>query len=75
MFLPGNASRECYSNGTWEPLTNYTGCKDLMQYPVDHEESISAETSYYSNTIYLVGYLVSLCALSVAILIFMYHRR
>ena len=70
-LVAGNATRECNASGVWNNFTNYDGCKDI---DIVLDESMQ-QTSYYSNLIYLVGYLLSLMALSIAITIFVWHRR
>ncbi|KAL5288155.1 CRHR2.2 family protein [Megaselia abdita] len=63
-----NATRYCYPNGTWSNYSSYDNCKHLTsQMPI-------ADFFELPPWIYCGGYILSLLALSVAIIIFVYFR-
>jgi corticotropin releasing hormone receptor 1 len=57
-----NATRLCFSNGSWDQYSNYTSCKELS--PLEGPEV------ELTTTIYFIGYTVSLVALLFAVYIF-----
>lgn len=66
--FPENATRYCYPNGTWSNYSSYDNCKHLTSHmPI-------AEFFELPPWIYCGGYILSLLALSVAIIIFVYFR-
>ncbi|KAG8187495.1 hypothetical protein JTE90_022888 [Oedothorax gibbosus] len=68
-----NASRECLSNGSWVPWSNYRGCK-----PLTHEDDLNDFKVLWdmkeAATIYYVGYGISLVALSLALFVFFHFK-
>ena len=63
-----NASRKCLANGTWAEKTDYSNC-------TMYEPNIPVEPSGdYSDVIYMVGYALSLIALTIALIIFLKFR-
>ncbi|KAG8222628.1 hypothetical protein J437_LFUL018069 [Ladona fulva] len=67
-----NATRFCYSNGTWAAYTDYTGCREV-------EASRGGGPLFESGVelataLYFAGYALSLVALAVAISIFLYFK-
>lgn len=71
LFLPilDNASRYCFSNGTWLNYTNYGGCVELHEKIEQFHAHIEEPAS-----IYLFGYVVSLILLTIALVIFIYFK-
>ncbi|XP_066996249.1 diuretic hormone receptor-like [Anabrus simplex] len=67
-----NASRYCFSNGTWAGYTNYTLCLNTIS--TQPPQSDQPEIIEISSTLYYAGYSLSLVALIVAISIFLYFK-
>ncbi|XP_023225322.1 diuretic hormone receptor-like [Centruroides sculpturatus] len=67
-----NASRGCYSNGTWEEKSDYSSCIPLLI-----EEGIfqGLWDVKEASTIYFVGYSISLLAVIVALGIFLHFKN
>ncbi|XP_042149737.1 diuretic hormone receptor [Ixodes scapularis] len=59
-----NASRLCSSNGSWAERSDYSNCIPVyeVERPID------------GTTIYYIGYGMSLCALTIALWIFLYYK-
>nr|QRN45475.1 diuretic hormone receptor CRF-DH isoform X3 [Carausius morosus] len=64
-----NATRLCHSNGTWHRYSDYSACMSPDIGP--NNLDIGADVT---STLYLVGYSMSLVALSIAIWIFLYFK-
>ena len=62
-----NASRMCLANGTWSEKTDYSNCSMF-------EPILEVKNGDYSDVIYMVGYAVSLIALTIALFIFLKFR-
>ncbi|CAN7998541.1 unnamed protein product, partial [Ixodes pacificus] len=56
-----NVTRTCLENGTWADRSDYSSCRPL----IDVDET----------TLYYIGYGVSLCALTIALWIFLYYKN
>lgn len=63
-----NASRWCWSNGTWDNYSNYSQCHDVRVPPVESGVEIT-------TMIYIIGYSLSLISLIVAVSIFLYYKE
>ncbi|EEC10295.1 C1A receptor, putative [Ixodes scapularis] len=63
-----NATRHCWSNGTWAERSDYSNCRPLL------EGVRESETHLDETTLYYIGYVLSLFALSVALWIFLYYK-
>ncbi|XP_029840408.2 diuretic hormone receptor [Ixodes scapularis] len=63
-----NATRHCWSNGTWAERSDYSNCRPLL------EGVRESETHLDETTLYYIGYGLSLFALSVALWIFLYYK-
>ncbi|XP_042150281.1 diuretic hormone receptor [Ixodes scapularis] len=59
-----NVTRTCLENGTWADRSDYSSCRPLID--VDREVD--------ETTLYYIGYGVSLCALTIALWIFLYYK-
>ncbi|XP_077553885.1 diuretic hormone receptor-like [Haemaphysalis longicornis] len=59
-----NVTRTCLENGTWADRSDYSSCKPLIE--VDREVD--------ETTLYYIGYGISLCALTIALWIFVYYK-
>ena len=57
----------CLANGTWSEKTDYSNCSMF-------EPILEVKNGDYSDIIYMVGYAVSLIALSIALFIFLKFR-
>ncbi|XP_068970453.1 diuretic hormone receptor-like isoform X1 [Bombus flavifrons] len=64
-----NASRWCRLDGNWSNYTNYSLCRDLRV------PDIEGSVEVISNTIYFVGYSISLFTLIIAVSIFLYCKE
>ncbi|XP_033205298.1 diuretic hormone receptor-like isoform X2 [Bombus vosnesenskii] len=64
-----NASRWCRLDGNWSNYTNYSLCRDLRV------PEIEGSVEVISNTIYFVGYSISLFTLVIAVSIFLYCKE
>eukprot|EP00090_Calanus_glacialis_P008808 TRINITY_DN17144_c0_g1_i1.p1 TRINITY_DN17144_c0_g1~~TRINITY_DN17144_c0_g1_i1.p1 ORF type:complete len:483 (-),score=95.59 TRINITY_DN17144_c0_g1_i1:231-1679(-) len=70
-----NASRDCFPNSTWAGLTDYSSCK-LLEEPTSEFEQIEVSSDLeISIVIYLVGHILSLLALSMALVVFASFRE
>lgn len=61
-----NVSRWCHGNGTWN-ITDYSECREVHPMPILQGAEIT-------TTIYFVGYISSLVALTIAMWIFLYFK-
>ena len=57
----------CLANGTWSEKTDYSNCSMF-------EPILEVKNGDYSDVIYMVGYAVSLIALTIALFIFLKFR-
>ena len=57
----------CLANGTWSEKTDYSNCSMF-------EPILEVKDEDYSDVIYMVGYAVSLIALTIALFIFLKFR-
>ncbi|XP_055918195.1 diuretic hormone receptor isoform X1 [Eupeodes corollae] len=65
-----NATRLCFSNGTWANYTNYDKCHHAPPSPIpDFSPSIELP-----SLIYCSGYFLSLLALTLALIVFLYFK-
>eukprot|EP00091_Calanus_sinicus_P016415 TRINITY_DN35755_c0_g1_i1.p1 TRINITY_DN35755_c0_g1~~TRINITY_DN35755_c0_g1_i1.p1 ORF type:complete len:120 (+),score=13.48 TRINITY_DN35755_c0_g1_i1:168-527(+) len=60
-----NASRQCLGNGSWDTLTDYTECSQL----------VLEDSSNISLLIYAVGYILSFLALFLSLVVFLSFRE
>ena len=71
--FPENASRECWATGNWNETTgiktDYSNCT-MIEHTDNEEEDIVDEV----DDIYMVGYSLSLLALTIALIIFLKFR-
>lgn len=65
-----NATRPCYSNGTWADKSNYDSCMPIPE-EIPEEAKPDAKEAL---SIYIFGYGLSLVALSIALTIFLYFK-
>ncbi len=68
LLFTGNATRGCLLGGLWEERTDYNNCQPLAEPPPP------PQPPDFSHSIYLSGYTLSLCALTVALVIFLGFR-
>nr|QBC65468.1 DH44 receptor [Aedes aegypti] len=61
-----NATRYCHSDGKWDNYSHYTACHHMTEPPPDIVE--------VTSIIYYSGYIVSLVALSLAVIVFVYFK-
>lgn len=64
-----NASRWCSVDGNWSSYSNYSLCQNVR------EPTIDGGAEVITNTIYFVGYSISLFTLIVAVSIFLYCKE
>lgn len=65
-----NASRWCWSNGTWDKYSDYSACDNVI--PERVQEATGTEIT---TMIYFIGYSLSLFTLIVAVSIFLYYKE
>ncbi|CAN7997702.1 unnamed protein product, partial [Ixodes hexagonus] len=63
-----NATRLCWSNGSWAERSDYSNCRPLLEGAREYEARPDETTLYY------IGYCLSLFALSLALWIFLYYK-
>ncbi|XP_012268724.1 diuretic hormone receptor-like isoform X2 [Athalia rosae] len=63
-----NATRWCWSNGTWDKYSDYSACHDVSLTAVESGVEIT-------TMLYFVGYSFSLFTLIVAVSIFLYYKE
>lgn len=63
---PENATRYCHPNGRWDNYSHYAACHHVNEPPPDIVE--------ISSIIYYTGYILSLVALSLAVIVFVYFK-
>lgn len=68
-----NATRVCYTNGTWAARANYSQCEILPGETVG-ASALEDQKDFYRLLIYYIGYGSSTLALVVALVIFLYFR-
>ncbi|EDS32491.1 diuretic hormone receptor [Culex quinquefasciatus] len=61
-----NATRYCHPNGKWDNYSHYTACHHMTDPPPDIVE--------ITSIIYYSGYIISLIALSLAVIVFVYFK-
>ncbi|KXJ77900.1 hypothetical protein RP20_CCG006207 [Aedes albopictus] len=61
-----NATRYCHPDGKWDNYSHYTACHHMTEPPPDIVE--------VTSIIYYSGYIVSLVALSLAVIVFVYFK-
>uniref|UniRef100_A0A182U9S6 Diuretic hormone receptor n=1 Tax=Anopheles melas TaxID=34690 RepID=A0A182U9S6_9DIPT len=61
-----NATRYCHPNGRWDNYSHYAACHHVNEPPPDIVE--------ISSIIYYTGYILSLVALSLAVIVFVYFK-
>ncbi|XP_049294904.1 diuretic hormone receptor-like isoform X2 [Anopheles funestus] len=61
-----NATRYCHPNGRWDNYSHYAACHHVNEPPPDIVE--------ISSIIYYTGYIISLVALSLAVIVFVYFK-
>ncbi|XP_053663874.1 diuretic hormone receptor-like [Anopheles marshallii] len=61
-----NATRYCHPNGRWDNYSHYAACHHVDEPPPDIVE--------ISSIIYYTGYIISLVALSLAVIVFVYFK-
>ncbi|GLH07607.1 Diuretic hormone receptor, partial [Gryllus bimaculatus] len=61
-----NATRMCYSNGTWRNYSDYVHCRELVEAEADEDAAMAF--------VFFVGFCLSLVAIAVAIWIFLYFK-
>lgn len=66
-----NASRYCHYNGSWDNYTNYDQCQHLSNSSSVQEFEFDVELPTF---IYGAGYILSLVALSLALIVFVYFK-
>ena len=67
MWFSENASRWCWSNGTWDNYSNYSMCRDVRLPTIEPGIEIT-------TTLYFIGYSLSLFTLIMAVCIFIYYK-
>lgn len=67
IAIPENASRWCWSNGTWDNYSNYSMCRDVQLPTIELGVEIM-------TTLYFIGYSLSLFTLIMAVCIFIYYK-
>ncbi|XP_032691001.1 diuretic hormone receptor-like isoform X2 [Odontomachus brunneus] len=63
-----NASRWCWTNGTWDNYSNYSLCRDVRLPAIEGGVEIT-------TMLYFIGYSLSLLTLVVAVCIFIYYKE
>ncbi|XP_046678521.1 diuretic hormone receptor-like [Homalodisca vitripennis] len=64
-----NATRWCHADYMWDNVTNYTACHNLLGEEGEFVPGVEVTTA-----IYFMGYTLSLVALSVAVMLFLYFK-
>ncbi|XP_067947087.1 corticotropin-releasing factor receptor 1-like [Watersipora subatra] len=72
--LEGYASRQCYENGSWASIANYSTCITQLQLHMDEKER---ELKVLTNSVYVFtgGFLLSNSAMIVAMIIFTRYKH
>jgi corticotropin releasing hormone receptor 1 len=68
ILISGNASRGCSLSGEWDSRTDYNNCR-AIEIP-----AIPKPSEDFSVSIYFVGYILSLLALTLALVFFLSFR-
>ncbi|XP_025160006.1 diuretic hormone receptor isoform X2 [Harpegnathos saltator] len=63
-----NASRWCWTNGTWDNYSNYSLCRNVRLPVIENGVEIA-------TMLYFIGYSLSLLTLVVAVCIFVYYKE
>ncbi|KAF6209957.1 hypothetical protein GE061_015712 [Apolygus lucorum] len=72
-MLEDNATKQCFSNGSWANYTNYLPCLKISM-PTTNYTVDSLPGTEITTLIYIFGYVASLVALFVAVWIFVYFK-